>query len=106
VKLLTETLYAELRDTNVAITVVFPGGVGTRITENSGVEIPGSAAAGASTHKVTAVDDAARQIVDALAKGTPRVLIGSDAKMLDRVSRVSPTRAITMVADQMKKLLG
>ena len=106
VKLLTETLYAELRDTNVAVTVVFPGGVGTRITENSGVEIPGSAAGAAATHKVTAVDDAARQIVDALAQGTPRVLIGSDAKMLDRVSRVSPTRAITMVADQMKKLLG
>jgi len=34
------------------------------------------------------------------------VLIGGDARMLDRLSRVSPTRAIATVADQMKKLLG
>src|SRR6185503_1600254 len=39
VKLLTEGLYAELRDTNVAVTVVFPGGVGTNIMANSGVNM-------------------------------------------------------------------
>ena len=108
VKLLTETLYAELRGTNVAVTVVFPGGVGTNITGNSGVEVPGGAAAMESGNapKVTAPADAARQIVDAVAEGRFRLLIGSDAKMLDRLSRFSPTRAITTVADQMKKLLG
>ena len=31
VKLFTEGLYAELRDTSVAVTVVFPGGVDTGI---------------------------------------------------------------------------
>lgn len=106
VKLLTETLYAELRGTSVAVTVVFPGGVGTNITGNSGVEAPVAAMADGKAPKVTAADDAARQIVDAVQKGTFRVLIGSDARMLDRLSRVSPTRAITTVADQMKKLLG
>lgn len=105
VKLLTETLYAELRGTNVAVTVVFPGGVGTNITGNSGVEVP-AGAAGAKPPKVTAPADAARQIVDAVQNGTFRVLIGSDAKMLDRLSRFNPTRAITTVADQMKKMLG
>ena len=44
VKLLTEGLYAELRGTGVAVTVVYPGGVSTHITENSGVEMPGGAA--------------------------------------------------------------
>jgi hypothetical protein len=34
------------------------------------------------------------------------VLIGRDARMLDGMSRVSPTRAITTVADRMRKLLG
>lgn len=105
VKLLTETLYAELRDTNVAVTVVFPGGVGTHITENSGVDAPAMATTG-KPPKVTSADEAGRIIVDAVEKGTFRVLIGSDAKMLDRLSRLSPTRAITTVADQMSKLLG
>jgi NAD(P)-dependent dehydrogenase (short-subunit alcohol dehydrogenase family) len=108
VKLLTETLYAELRGTSVAVTVVFPGGVGTNITGNSGVEVPGmdKVMASGKVPKTTAPDDAARQIVDAVAKGQFRLLIGNDAKMLDRMSRVTPTRAITTVADQMKKMLG
>ncbi len=106
VKLLTETLYAELRGTSVAVTVVFPGGVGTNITGNSGVEVPALTTEGGKQPKVTAPDDAARQIVDAVAQGRFRVLIGGDARMLDRLSRVSPTRAITTVADQMKKMLG
>jgi short-subunit dehydrogenase len=105
VKLLTECLYAELRDTNVAVTVVFPGGVGTDITGNSGVDAP-VVQGGGKTPKVTAPDAAGRKIVDAVADGTFRVLIGSDATMLDRLSRVAPTRAITTVADQMRKLLG
>ena len=41
VKLLTEGLYAELMGTNVAVTTVFPGGVGTGIADNSGAAIPG-----------------------------------------------------------------
>ncbi len=42
VMLLTEGLYAELRGTPVAVTVVFPGAVRTAISENSGVTTPGT----------------------------------------------------------------
>lgn len=104
VKLLTECLYAELHESKVAVTVVFPGAVGTNITENSGVEAP--SVAGGKAPKVTSAEDAARQIVDAVAHGEPRLLIGGDAKMLDRLSRVAPMRAITTVANKMKALLG
>lgn len=104
VMLLAECLYAELRDSTIAVTLVIPGGVATNITTNSGVEMPRMAAT--KTPKTTTAADAARQIVDAVEKGTFRVLIGSDAKMLDRVARVSPTRAITMIADRMKALMG
>ena len=108
VKLLTETLYAELRGTNVAVTLVFPGAIGTNITGNSGVEVPNmdKVMASGKPPKTTPPVEAARQIVDAVAEGKFRLLIGSDAKMLDRMSRVTPTKAITTVADQMKKLLG
>ncbi len=104
VKLLTECLFAELQGTSVVVTEVIPGAVGTHITENSGVQIPGTV--DASQAKITPAPDAARQIVDAIESGTFRVLIGGDARMLDRLSRIMPTRAITFVAARMKKALG
>jgi len=104
VKLLTETLYAELADTTIDVTVVFPGGVGTNIAENSGVDV--SAMSTDKAPQVTPADVAGRLIVDAIENGTPRLLIGKDAKSLDKLSRVAPTRAITTVANKMKALLG
>lgn len=106
VKLLTETLFAELRGTSVAVTVVFPGGVGTNIADNSGVAAPRMASPGGKAPTLTAPRDAARQIVDAVEAGRFRVVIGRDARMLDLLGRVAPTRAITVVADRMKKMLG
>lgn len=104
VTLLTECLYAELRGTGVAVTLVIPGGMGTNIATNSGVEVPATLAG--STFRLTPVGDAAMQIVEAMEKGTPRVVIGRDARSLDRLSRVAPVRAVTIVAERMKALLG
>jgi short-subunit dehydrogenase len=106
VKLFTEGLAAELRGTSVAVTVVFPGAVGTDIARHSGVTVPMSASASAASTSATSPAEAARQIVDAIEKGTPRVRIGKDARMLDRMARLMPTRAIGIVADRMKALLG
>jgi NAD(P)-dependent dehydrogenase (short-subunit alcohol dehydrogenase family) len=104
VSLLTECLYAELQDTSVTVTLVIPGAVGTHITENSGVEAP--PIPDGKAPKVTSADEAAHQIVEAVREGTFRVLIGSDARMLDRMSRVAPVKAIGFIADRMKALLG
>ncbi|MBE7325479.1 SDR family NAD(P)-dependent oxidoreductase [Nocardioides sp. Y6] len=107
VKLLTEGLQAELRDTSVAVTVVFPGAVGTGIADHSGASLPGrDSSTSAAAARMTSAPDAARQVVDAMAAGTPRLRIGSDAKMLDRLSRLAPTRAIELVARKMADLLG
>ena len=107
VKLLTEGLYAELQGTSVAVTVVFPGGVGTNITANSGVAMSSRMAemAKSSTAKVTSAADAARQIIEAVEKGTYRVRIGGDARMMDRLSRLMPKRATALIANRMKSLL-
>ena len=105
VKLFTEGLYAELRGTSVAVTVVFPGAVGTNITANSGVTMPGTAA-GASSMKMTTAVSAGAQIVEAIEKGSYKVRIGSDAKLLDRMSRLMPQRSTGIIADQMKKAMG
>jgi len=111
VKLFTETLFAELQGTNVHVTVVFPGGVSTNITGNSGVGLPGGmsaekAAEMAKKVKTTTPQEAARLTVEAIEKNTPRLLIGGDAKSLDRIGRLMPTRAIKIVAERMKAILG
>jgi NAD(P)-dependent dehydrogenase (short-subunit alcohol dehydrogenase family) len=108
VKLLTEGLYAELRGTNVAVTVVFPGGVGTNIMANSGVSMGGrdTQADSAAAAKLTTPGSAGRQIIEAVEKGSYRVRIGGDARMLDRLSRLMPQRATELVANKMKALLG
>lgn len=104
VKLLTEGLHAELRDTGVQVTVIFPGAVATNITANSGVAMPGGASTENSAMKMTTAVDAGEVIVQALIKGAYRATIGADAKMLDRLTRLAPERAMAMVAEQMASL--
>lgn len=108
VKLFTEALYAESQGTSLAVTVVFPGGVGTNITQNSGVDTSKleAATAGAKPRKVVSPADAGRQIIEGVEKGAFRVVIGSDATFMDRFSRFSPRRATLLIANQMKDLLG
>ncbi len=108
VMLLTEGLYAELRTTGVTVTVVFPGGVATHIAENSGAAIPGRAAesAAASADSLTTPAEAARQIIEGAESGSFRVVIGKDARALDRLSRLSPRRATDLVAKKMASLLA
>jgi NAD(P)-dependent dehydrogenase (short-subunit alcohol dehydrogenase family) len=107
VKLFAETLFAELRGTNVAVTVVFPGGVATNITGNSGVAAPaGAENVDTSKMPITTPQEAARLTVQAIEKGTPRLRIGKDAISLDRLSRLNPTKASGSIAKKMQSILG
>ncbi|WP_117212316.1 SDR family NAD(P)-dependent oxidoreductase [Allorhizocola rhizosphaerae] len=106
VKLLTESLYAELRGTPVAVTVVMPGGVRTEILANSGVSLDNPRAeATVERFKITSAVAAGRQIVDAVEKGTFRVRIGPDARLVDWFSRLMPQRATILIANRMRSLL-
>lgn len=127
VKLLTEGIYAELRESAVDVSIVFPGAIATSITENSGVAAPGGAdvppeevaAAGAEPpapvegegdgqgHQTLPAPEAARIIVErAVEKGAYRVTVGKDATFLDRLVRFAPQRATDMIAKRMADLLG
>jgi short-subunit dehydrogenase len=107
VKLLTEGLYAELRATTVAVTVVFPGGTATDIAQHSGAAIPGREASSSETAaSMTSAADAAARIVEGIEKGSYRVVIGKDARMLDRLSRLAPQRATDLIAKRMASLLS
>jgi NAD(P)-dependent dehydrogenase (short-subunit alcohol dehydrogenase family) len=104
VKLLTEGLHAELRDTSVKVTVIFPGAIATDIAANSEVTVPGLSVGDASKFKTTSAVDAAEVIVTAMQKGSYRATIGSDARILDRLTRLAPERAMAMIAEQMASL--
>ena len=106
VKLFTKGLYSELRSTSVAVTVVFPGGVDTGIAANSGVPIPGLDAEPPDlAASMTSAPEAARQMVQGIENGSYRVVIGKDARGLDRLSRISPQRATDLNAKKMASLL-
>lgn len=104
VKLLTEGLHSELRGTRVHVTVVFPGGVATNITKNSGVAIPDLPSSGKQPPVVTAAA-AAHEIVEGMTRNKYRVLVGRDAKMMDALYRLAPGFAAGFIAKQMRALL-
>jgi NAD(P)-dependent dehydrogenase (short-subunit alcohol dehydrogenase family) len=104
VKLMTEGLHSELRDTPVRVTVVFPGAVATNITANSGVTL--DLPAGAAQRKVLSAAAAARIIVDGMERDAYRVMVGSDARFMDLIYRLHPRRAAAFIADQMRDLLA
>jgi NAD(P)-dependent dehydrogenase (short-subunit alcohol dehydrogenase family) len=103
VKLFTEGLRSELLGTSVGVTVVFPGGIATNITGNSGLhmEMPKDMKA----PKTTPAPVAAKAMVDAIENNTPRVVIGQDAKTMDFLSRLNPVMAANMIYKQMANLL-
>lgn len=106
VKLLTEGLYAEMRGTSVAVTVVFPGGVATGIADNSGAARDGMGDDIAkAAARLTTPQAAAEQIVDAVGSGAYRVVIGKDAKGLDVMMRLNPRRATDLIAKKMASLI-
>jgi len=105
VKLLTEGLYSELRNTNVKVTLVYPGSIGTNIAANSGIEITHSTDSGQNSIKPLAADKAARIIVDAIEQDRYSVLVGSDAKLMDFIYRFNPKVATGFIYEQMKALL-
>jgi NADP-dependent 3-hydroxy acid dehydrogenase YdfG len=105
VKLMTEGLRSELLDTNVGVTVAFPGAVATNISTNSGLAMPAGAENSKQAMKSLPAPTAAKIMVDAIESGKPRVTVGKDARLMDRLSRLNPVFAANLIYKQMKSLL-
>ncbi|WP_295792779.1 SDR family oxidoreductase [Mucilaginibacter sp.] len=106
VKLLTEGLSSELKNTNVKVTVVFPGGVNTNIMKNSGLEIPKQPGEKAKAHKILSAVEAAQIIIEGMENDCYRVLVGKDAKIMDFLYRLNPKSAASMISKKMSKILS
>ncbi|MFH1508708.1 MAG: SDR family oxidoreductase [bacterium] len=106
VKLLTEGLYAELKDTGVHVSVVFPGATNTNITKNSGVQGPSDAEESSQNNfSMTSPENAAATIITGIEKNKTRILIGKDSKMMNKLYRLAPNFATNLIAKQMSSLL-
>jgi len=107
VKLLTEGLYAELKETNVGVTVIHPGAINTNITKNSGVEMKNTDQAGqGKAPKMLSSEKAASIMLKAIEKKKFRVMVGSDARFLDLFYRLSPAGAVKFIVKQMSGMVN
>ncbi len=93
----TEALRQELKDTRVRAISVHPGGIKTNIARASrfyqdplGNSDRESMAARFDRLARTTPEKAADAIVRGIEKGSPRVLIGADAHLIDQIQRLMP----------------
>ncbi|NLF49458.1 MAG: SDR family oxidoreductase [Acholeplasmataceae bacterium] len=105
VKLLTEGLHGELKDTNIKVTVVFPGGVGTNIMKNSGVNMDEKKMnEKKASYKMLTPAKAAALIIQGMEKNRYRLCVGSDSRFMDFFYRLSPKRAAGLIAKKLENI--
>lgn len=98
IKMLSEGLYSELKDTNVKVSVVFPGAVATDITKNSGADLKMKEGKKAKAYKMLSVDETADIILNTIRKEKYKALAGKDAKSMDIFYRIAPKKAIHTIS--------
>jgi len=107
VKLLTEGLYAELKDTNVHVSIVFPGATETNIATNSGMKIPEPSKSDTKQQEfpMLPASECAKQIIKGIEKNKLQIFTGKDSNMMNLLYRLNPVFATNLIAKQMKSLL-
>jgi NADP-dependent 3-hydroxy acid dehydrogenase YdfG len=107
----TEALRHELKDTKVRAISVHPGGIKTNIARASrfyrdplGNSDHAGMAARFDRMARTSPEKAAATIVRGIEKGSPRVLIGADAVLIDKIQRLMPERYHAVMQALMQRL--
>ncbi|MGW0191564.1 SDR family NAD(P)-dependent oxidoreductase [Streptomyces sp. NPDC003362] len=115
----TETLRIEMAFANhpVTVTCVHPGGIKTNIAVNAiaAAESEGLEPSAADRARAKVINDkvlkmdpakAARIIVDGVEAKSPRILVGTDAKITDLLVRLMPRRYTRLVVTLNRRLLA
>lgn len=103
-KLLTEGLYAELKETNVRATVIHPGAIKTNIMANSGLENSIDSTSAEESNMALEPEKAAELIIKAMEKNKYRATVGNDSRMLDIIYRIAPRFATNLIVKKMKDM--
>ncbi|MEU4422126.1 SDR family NAD(P)-dependent oxidoreductase [Actinoplanes sp. NPDC024001] len=94
----------------VQVSVVHPGGVKTNIASATGSDLTPAQAARVRVYNEKLLTmpaaEAARIILDGVEAGRPRILVGRDAKAVDRLVRLLPRRYPALVARYERRLFG
>lgn len=100
----TESLRSELHDTGVSAVLVHPGGIDTNIVRNSRFYVDDlgdgdkqQMADQFAKIARTSPDQAAATIVEGVEKGRKKILVGGDAKVADKLARLSPVRYFEVI---------
>lgn len=108
----TEALWHELQGSNVTALSIHPGGIKTSIAANAKFHVGplgetdhAAEAQNFAKQARTTPEQAAKQILRAIEKKQPRLLIGLDAKLMDRIQRSSPTRYWSVLKPMLQALL-
>ena len=105
---LSESLWEELRPTSIGLTVVHPGSVATdimRAADGDDRELLNYLADWYDEHGY-APERAAKRIIRAVRRGTPRLLIAREAYVADLVKRAAPVRGNKALSDFVIRFLG
>lgn len=105
----TESLRQEVKDSNVFVGCVHPGGIKTNIVVNGRMH---TSMVGEQTHAQqieefnkmarTTPAKAAQTILNGVRKNKRRILIGQDAKFMDRIQRLFPEKYTNIFATLLK----
>jgi short-subunit dehydrogenase len=104
----SESLWEELRGTSIGLTVVHPGSVATNIIKASAGDDPVLMQRIADWFEKNAIAPArvATQIIAAIEKGKPRLLINWDVVLSDSMKRLMPVIGNKIIGDLVIRSLG
>jgi len=106
---LTESLQIELAGSPVTVTLLCPGGTKTAIMTNSPVIDSGvrdkMQANLASSKQAIGPEKVAEGVMTGILKNKTRVLVGTDTKMLDKITRILPAAYPKLMHKKMKAML-
>ncbi|HVF57760.1 MAG TPA: SDR family NAD(P)-dependent oxidoreductase [Pyrinomonadaceae bacterium] len=99
----TEALRHELSETNIAVSCVHPGGVATNIARGGKLGAHADATAKEKLVRYhtkvshTTAEEAARVIVRGIKRRSTRILVGTDARIIDVVQRTAPVGYMSLM---------
>lgn len=102
VKLMTESLYSELLDTNVHVSLVFPGAMATNIKKNSQITDKNVSDEEKNSKMLLKPSVAAELIIAGMEKNKYRFFIGKDSKAMNFIYSVNPGFATRLI----KRVMG